>query len=445
MKKVYYQLKLTQQAPLRIGNGDNEITDSDLMLDGRGIPFVPGSSVAGVLRDMYERRLGRDSKGLFGNVTGSDISDSRVIVSDAVGPENVSVNRYVISERDGVGLDDWGVTIKGAKYNFQVVETDIPYVCILEWSGDDTFYAEDVTNGLDSLARLVIKDGISFGARTTRGYGHMAVVVKKKVFNYNSAADIENWLEFDPFDSDAFSDAEELECTERVVKDTETVIELHLHFLGGFSVRVRTFRNEPEEDGSLPDSVPLSSQIHKENDKDYNPVIPGTAWAGVFRHHMQDLLREIPGEFDRGAEAEKIDLLFGKSRNDGEHRQSSIWFNETEIIAGKYYSTTRNAVDRFTAAPKNTALFTEKLYRGGKGILKIRVEKNILDRPEYNLQKQLLLGTLLDINLGLAAVGGTNNIGHGLAEIEELSVDGIKRFDNTNGKELHLEDIEGAI
>ena len=73
------------------------------------------------------------------------------------------------------------------------------------------------------------------------------------------------------------------------------------------------------------------------------------------------------------------------------------------------------------------------------------MEKNILDRPEYNLQKQLLLGTLLDINLGLAAVGGTNNIGHGLAEIEKLYVNGIKRFDNTNAKELHLEDIEGAI
>ena len=52
MKKVYYQLKMYQKSPLRIGSGENEITDSDLMIDGKGCPFIPGSSVAGVLRNL---------------------------------------------------------------------------------------------------------------------------------------------------------------------------------------------------------------------------------------------------------------------------------------------------------------------------------------------------------------------------------------------------------
>lgn len=50
LKKVYYQLKLSQISPLRIGNGENDISDNDLMCDSRGIPFIPGSSMAGVLR-----------------------------------------------------------------------------------------------------------------------------------------------------------------------------------------------------------------------------------------------------------------------------------------------------------------------------------------------------------------------------------------------------------
>ena len=62
MKKVYYQLKMIQKSPLRVGNGDAEVTDSDLMLDGRGFPFIPGSSIAGVLREQYGKVLSASKK-----------------------------------------------------------------------------------------------------------------------------------------------------------------------------------------------------------------------------------------------------------------------------------------------------------------------------------------------------------------------------------------------
>lgn len=66
LKKVYYQLKLSQISPLRIGNGENDISDNDLMCDSRGIPFIPGSSMAGVLREKYEKLGGKDPEKLFG-------------------------------------------------------------------------------------------------------------------------------------------------------------------------------------------------------------------------------------------------------------------------------------------------------------------------------------------------------------------------------------------
>ena len=37
MKKIYYRLKFVPRSPLRIGNGMHELSDSDLMLDGRGL------------------------------------------------------------------------------------------------------------------------------------------------------------------------------------------------------------------------------------------------------------------------------------------------------------------------------------------------------------------------------------------------------------------------
>ena len=54
MKHLYYKLVLKQMSPLRISTGDAEETDSDILKDKRGLPFVPGSSVAGVLRSMLD-------------------------------------------------------------------------------------------------------------------------------------------------------------------------------------------------------------------------------------------------------------------------------------------------------------------------------------------------------------------------------------------------------
>lgn len=191
MKKVYYQLKMNQVSPLRIGNGERA-TDNDLMCDSRGIPFIPGSSIAGVVREKYEKLIGKDSNQLFGMIKGSDISESRILVSDATGSEGAVLTDYTITIRDGVGLDQWGVAIPGHKYDFQVVETKNPYFCVLEWSGDENEYLTEIEQGMDLLVKHLVKDGIQFGARTTRGYGKMQVEARRKQFDFPD--DVEQWL-----------------------------------------------------------------------------------------------------------------------------------------------------------------------------------------------------------------------------------------------------------
>ena len=147
MKKVYYQLKLYQKSPLRISSGDNETTDSDLMLDGRGCPFIPGSSVAGVLRDLCMNAVRSLSEAevdqLFGYISGETLAESHVLVSDAVGPATASAADYKITIRDGIRLDEWGITVRGNKYDFQVAETELPYYSVLEWTGSDEEYQKE--------------------------------------------------------------------------------------------------------------------------------------------------------------------------------------------------------------------------------------------------------------------------------------------------------------
>jgi hypothetical protein len=146
------------------------------------------------------------------------------------------------------------------------------------------------------------------------------------------------------------------------------------------------------------------------------PVIPGTAWAGAFRHHM----RRILGQIGMEQELPALDAIFGKMENAGESRRSLLEFSETVIDGGQNYTVTRNAVDRFTGAPRNAGLYTTEICQGGKGELVIRYPAGALTP----LQSQLLAAALIDLDLGLLTVGGESGVGRGRAGVRALLLDG---------------------
>lgn len=426
MKKVYYQLEMHQKSPLRVGSGDGEITDSDLMLDGRGCPFIPGSSVAGVLRDLYAKRVSSTEdavKILFGYIEGETLSDSHVMVSDAIGPDHAVPSDYFVTVRDGIKLDEWGIIESKKKYDFQVAETKQPYYSVVEWTGNEATYQTEIVYGLDRLMKMIVSDGISFGARTTRGYGRMSVTAKKKVFEFPK--DIEDWLNFDPLVEGSFKNERSIEA--ELLDDGVTKIHIDIEIKGSFSVRVNTARAERLEDGSVPDSVPLSNFEDK-------PVIPGTSWAGVFRHHMLAVLRQVGLGSNCGNQVTELNHLFGVNEDESQHTRSSISFGETKITGGAPYSITRNAVERFTQAPKNTALFTNQFWQGGKGRLDISIQKRKLDK----LQAQLLAIALIDLDIGLLTFGGADGTGHGCCEISRIIVNGIDVTDQLKKQDSHF-------
>lgn len=415
MKKVYYQLKLRQQSPLRISSGDDEHTDSDLLLDGRGFPFIPGSAVAGILRSM----LSEDEANIFGEDIESEgihtLTESHVLVSDAVLESDVSANDFNLSIRDGIEVDDWGMTKDGSKYDFQVAETKKEYVCIIEWNGDDE---AEIKNILDPLMCRVVGSGLLAGARTTRGYGRFFVKAKKMEFVFPQ--DIQKWLEFQAFDTDAFDNAATVQSAMSAYEEQDLNIDIGIKMKGSFSVRVKTSDYFELEDGTIPDIFPMMNI-------DQRPVIPGTTWAGCFRHHMRSLIEGIDG-IDRQKELSDLDHLFGKYTKSEQNVKSWIYFNETVVEGGNGHIIMRNAVDRFTQAPRNTALYTSMVWQNGTGNLHISVKKNAMT----SFQRKLLAIALIDFHLGLMSFGGEAGIGRGMAEIETLSVNGDDKISSLN-------------
>ena len=423
MKKIYYLMRFVLRSPLRIGNGMHELSDSDLMLDGRKLPFIPGSSLAGIIRHRSEQICGDKSvmDRLFGVIKESDeskkeivIMPSAVMIGDAVIRNDAAAENVYISGRDGVGLGEWETAQKGAKFDFQIAETDQEFYSVVEWTGNDDQETAEITNVLEPVLKSFIATGMSAGARTSRGYGKFAVDIVKKAFLFPD--DLDDWIKFDAYAEDAFKQGTALEG--RLLK-TESVIRIAFRMKSTFSVRVRTARVEVMDDGSRPDAVPL---------KDFkgNPIIPGTAWAGVFRHHMHHLLRDT-GVEELSPEMNAVDRIFGMSNKKGEMFKSLINFSETAICIEdekkQRLTIMRTAIDRFTASPRNGALYTNMVYSGGKGELIIEFRTDELTSG----QKALLAACICDMHTGLLTVGGQSSVGSGLMQIEKISVNGADR------------------
>lgn len=54
-RKVFY-VQVHLASPLSVSSGEQEWTDSDVLRDAKGNPFVAGSSIAGAMRAYLEKK-----------------------------------------------------------------------------------------------------------------------------------------------------------------------------------------------------------------------------------------------------------------------------------------------------------------------------------------------------------------------------------------------------
>ena len=127
-ERVYYQLKIKLASPLSVGSGESENTDHDVFVDGNGNPVIPATSIAGVLRAFVG---GDTAVELFGEIAkkdGEQTIPSHIRVYDALCTKG---DKDYITNRDFVKLKD-KVAVKGAKFDYQVVETGAEFVSYCE-------------------------------------------------------------------------------------------------------------------------------------------------------------------------------------------------------------------------------------------------------------------------------------------------------------------------
>lgn len=414
MKKLYFLLTLTQESPLRLSNGDALNTDSDLLTDGGGLPFIPGTGLAGMLR--AELNNNDAEKALFGYVEKKNghAQRSGVLISDAVPDLSVpEKDAFIkISQRDGVGIDlEYGVADDRMKYDFEIVETNHPYRAVIELDEDDKPinekeipYTKEMV--LRSLLTQIVRKGLHMGCRKTRGYGLMKAKVEECSFTF--PADAVKWLSFKPFAPatvyTAFTESEE--AAGLLYSNGKTEYKIAFKIPGNMLVGVPVTEAAPNENESAPDTRVLRNAVKK-------PVIPGTSWAGSIRHAMHAIAQEAMTEEQYKINKTRIDSLFGIEQE--RYKKSRITFTESEIDGGASMLYSRNAIERFTGGPANTALFTLEMWHGGEGSETITLVEGCDE-----LILSIFEAALRDLSNGFVTLGSDAGIGYGIVSVTEI-------------------------
>lgn len=392
MKHTYYQIVLKLKSPLSVGSGKNETSDSDVVLDGRGMPYIPASSIAGVMRHYIKNEEKR--KKIFGYINGEKISQGKIIFYDAI----LISESFQTTIRNSVKLKN-KVAEKGAKFDFQIVETGAEFVTYLEISKEN----DDICEDAEMLISAIHTTSLKFGKKTSRGYGITEIKsLKKAEFDFENEAEISAWLDFDATDMKSWKNISEYEL--KAADHENDIIKLALRQNGAVSIRVYTTALNDNE------VMPDYKHITLNNG---TPVIPGTSWAGAFRERFRTF-----------ADEQRTNNLFGyvNKDNSGETIKSKITFSESEISDFTMKKISRNSIDRFSGGTKDTALYTEITCYNGNAELIITIPKDTDIR-----ERAILSAVIFDLNKGYLSAGGLTSVGRGMFIVEKIDFNGIDR------------------
>ena len=417
-ERVYYRIDLRLRSALSIGAADSVRTDNDVVLDSRGLPLIPATSLAGVLRSYFDEKraieyFGEVIEKELERVLGSNddrLAESAVRIYDATFIEG---GNNTITVRDSVALQD-KVAKDGLKFDRQIVESGALFRTLIEIADTERCRQQDIERAIGSLHA----GELHLGSKTTRGFGEVEIIACKRAVFGLSNLRRNGWIDFDPFLDDCWDKAEDITHEIRSSQPSNGIeLRLGLRLKGGVSIR--EYSAEP---GSPDEPQPDYSQMIMHGISDTHgrdvPVIPGTTWAGAFRDRFRSLSDEYVTQDLFGTAGENAYGL-GAMR-------SSITFSESVIKNGQWVQYTRNAIDRFTGGTIDGTLYTERTYYHGTTELVIRVNetKKICSRA-----CEALIYTLADLHNGFLSVGGLASVGRGLFQIESatLIVNGISQ------------------
>jgi len=393
----YFTANLVLKSPLHIGSGLDENSDNDILLDVDGRPYIPATTLAGKFRHYLEYLGEVNVKKYFGYTTDERGVRSAMITYDAI----LIDDNNVVSIRDNVRIDSEGIAANEAKFDYEILEPGVTFRFKAEIAVENQQEAQEL---LSDIFHGINEGNIRLGAKTTRGLGLFSMENPQILkIDLHLRADLQKYIDFDW--SDVTEPFKPVSSKSRLYETLTIQFKVN-SFL--FIRNYATLAKDANNNNKLVDA----EQLQYANGQ---VIIPGTSWAGVFRHHMERILNKT--EPDK----QLIDELFGNVVTTGKKKEKSrskIIFSETVVEKSGLRNRTRNAIDRFTGSAGDGLLFTTRPGYLGQGELNIKIPVDLDDETKRRV-KSLIDVCIMDFNDGLLNIGGEGATGGGLISMQK--------------------------
>lgn len=400
-ERIVVQGTLVLETPTHLGNGDADgPLDMPLIADPlKGYALLPGASVAGALRAYLRARNPRWANTLFGRVTRTTSYESYLIVDDAIGTTQPSVEL-----RDGVAIDPTTRTAEeGKKYDTELLEAGTTFNLSFEVLVGEA--NADLLLKAVALALQGLELGeICLGKRKRRGFGRCRVMGwRVQRFNMTAPQGMVAWLknEASVIAKAKISEALDVSLADAPLRQPNWLTLTTALGVEG-SILIRSGAGKP----GAPDVVHLRSK----RDGQEQLILSGTSIAGALRAQALRIVNTL----NPNSGWSFVEGLFGVRTKQTEGKRkltaSKLWVDEVEICQPHEYVQTRLKIDRFTGGAFPSALFSEQAAFGSAETditLRLRVQE-----PSQG-QVGLLLLLLKDLWTGELPIGGGQNIGRG--------------------------------
>ena len=409
--KILIAGKLVLQSPLLIGDGAGETADNfrdiHVVKNRDGKPFIPGTSLCGVLRDWLTQTDAEAVTEIFGD---SDEMQSSIQLDD------IELADGEIVSRDGVRIDELtGTGVDGGKFDYEAIERGASGELRMLINLRGCHSVERVS---EVVARMLkkLQDGIRLGALTTKGFGLVTVEdLNAGLYDFRNKTDVAAWLLGKPAAKTIQPSSEKNSASPK-----DFVVDAVFAFNSSFIIR--------DYDVGKADKENSISAVTLKSREDF--VIPGTGLKGILRHRAEYIFGKL------GGNTQALENLMGNSTPD-KKLKSRFVVAESYVAPADFVEVEhrRNKIDRLTGGTLQGVLFaTKPAYRKKTDAPTFKLHFEIREAEPYEAGLAIFL--LRDLWLGRVAIGGEKAVGRGTVKglSAEINFDGKTYKLGANGK-----------
>lgn len=433
------RLTVEAETPLAVGTGKGSdiLTDAPVAKDVNGLPYIPATSIAGVLRHAMGYADNKTDGNPFGYTDGADNDDSGhgsdIIFTDAVmvGKEGKALDGIQDIEwedefyrafqdlpiRQHVRIDDKGTAEDKGKFDNEVVYKGTRFVFEIELVSDND---NDNDNHIENAIKHLRYCTLRIGGGTRKGYGKLNVVkCQQASLNLAKPEDLEKYLKKSSSLAEEWAGFTKISEIESLDDSKWTHYQLKLKPLDFFMFG--SGMGDSDADNVYVSELVVSQGESVDSNK--RVLIPGSSVKGAIAHRTAYHYNKIKGNFAgkqnpkeiTGSNNEAVAAIFGEKKSDNTFTRGRLLIDD--VIKGQAEPKSKpffhNKIDQFTGGTMDGALFQEKVIydKDTEYTFDIYVENSALADDDI---KKAFVQSLRDICTGLLPLGGITNRGNGI-------------------------------